>query len=100
MVSHAIYTLSQIENYSDTVGGWELRQLTNYVLDDYNTPMNNLADDINQLMGIYSSFRVIFHEGDHPDHKFELHEYNSEDQSWTHIKTFFFEDYIQTKQAV
>ena len=100
MVSHAIYTLSQIEDYNDTVGAWEIREMTNYLLDDYNIPINKLADDINQLMGIYSSFRVIFHEGDHPDHKFELHEYNSEDQSWTHIKTFFFEDYIQTKQAV
>ena len=97
LVDHTIDTFESEEKLSShNTLSCKLKELSNGEVDLPDYGIHNLTEDITDLMGTYSTFRVVFHEGDDLDHKFEVHEWNLEDQSWTFIKTYFLENYLSS----
>jgi hypothetical protein len=89
IINNTMYSLHQLEG--GCLSENDLFHISKGVL-DWKSPIFKITEKINEQMDIYSTFRVVFHEGDDLDHKFEVHEWNSEDQSWTFIKTYFLEN--------
>jgi len=97
LVNHTINTFENEEKLSShNTLSYKLTELSNGEVDLHDYVIHNLTEDITDLMDTYSTFRVVFHEGDDLDHKFEVHKWNSEDQSWTFIKTYFLENYLSS----